>query len=112
MAMRLHYDKGSAGKIPVAATQPSLIVTLILVLAALPSPPLQRDFRKNRHCDFLRRDGAKIEARRRLDAVDQSRIHALRDKLLARCRHLAATADKGVIGGLCCQRCAQGGRWP
>ena len=96
MAMRLQYDKGSAGKIPVAATQPNLIVTLILVLAALPSPPLQRDFRKNRHCDF-RRDGGKIEARRRIDAVDRSRIHALRDKLLAQCRHLAATADKPAV---------------
>ena len=44
MAMRLQYDKGSAGKIPVAATQPNLIVTLILVLAALPSPPLLAEF--------------------------------------------------------------------
>jgi len=66
-------------------------------LLRCPLPPLQRDFRKNRHCDFLRRDGGKIETRRRIDAVDQSRIHALRDKLLAQCRHLAATADKPAV---------------
>jgi hypothetical protein len=56
---------------------------LIFPAAALPPPPLQRDLRQNRHRDLFRRDGAEIEARRRLDAVDRNCIDAGRNQFLA-----------------------------
>src|SRR5580658_1200522 len=67
---------------------------------ALSATPFHRDLRQNRHRDFLRRDGAEIEAGRRFDAVDRRGINAFGDEFVAQCRHLAAAADKGMIGGL------------
>ena len=51
--------------------------------SALSAPALDRDLRQDRHRDFLRRDGAEVEAGRRLDAVEGRGVDALADQFFA-----------------------------
>src|SRR3954451_23568671 len=76
--------------------------------AALSASTLHSDLGQDRERDFLRGDGAEIEAGRRLDAVERRGIDTLRDEFCAQRRHLAPAADEGVIGGFNRDRRAQG----
>src|SRR5258708_9481099 len=78
-------------------------------LPALPPPALERNLRQDRHRDFLRRDGAEVEAGGGLDAVEGGGVDAFRDQVFAKRCHLAAAAREGGGGGLPCDPPAQSG---
>src|SRR6185312_14013419 len=76
---------------------------------ALSPAPLESDLGEDRHRDLFRRDGAEVEPGRRLDAIDRGRTRTVCQELGTQCRHLAAAADKGVIGGIDPKRLFQRG---
>ena len=73
---------------------------LLLIGNALSPTAQGGDLGQDRHRDFLRRDGAEIETGGRLDAIDGCGLDAFADEFVAQCCHLAAAADKGMIGGV------------
>src|SRR5258708_7495879 len=61
-------------------------------LPALSPPALDRNLRQDRHRDFLRRDGAEVEAGGGLDAVEGGGGAAFRDQIFAKRCPLSAAA--------------------